>query len=261
MLIVGAVLIALALVPVGFFLYFRRRLQAMTGTDTYTVAELENLRASMGVNVGDGLFARAVEIKGQSNTPEPLTSPQSQTKCVIYRARVIRESERDEWDTDSRGNRRRRRVRSSDTVSQDEQFADLFVSDLTGEIPVLARGANIDYIKAAEEYQPATDGMSSVTFGGMRFGLSAMMGTDRVLGYRYIEEVIPVNQHLYVLGEAADVDGRLVIRKPVMENLPFIISHRSEEELQASARKRILFSQIAAVALVVVGVVVVVLAL
>jgi hypothetical protein len=110
------------------------------------------------------------------------------------------------------------------------------VKDDTGEIKVNPEGAEFVAEKVYSNFQPGDISGGSISIGSFRLSLSGLnLGSGRrTLGYNYEEIAIPVDSDLYILGEAADAGGLLQIRKPTEKGKKFMISTKSEEELQRS---------------------------
>ena len=78
------------------------------------------------------------------------------------------------------------------------------------------------------------------------------------MGYRLTEWALPLDQTIYVLGEAQETGQQLVIRKPSESDTPFIISTKSEEQLVATARKWVLLTKFGGLAGAVLAIVLIV---
>jgi hypothetical protein len=87
-----------------------------------------------------------------------------------------------------------------------------------------------------ERFDPA-ESAPLVSLGGIQLDL-APVGTRRTLGYKVVEHLLAVGDRLYVLGEARDRDGRVVIVKPRDPHAKFIISGRSRDELVRESADR-----------------------
>jgi len=82
------------------------------------------------------------------------------------------------------------------------------------------------------ERADATDNSAlSVKLGGFSLGIGQKTPGIKSIGYRYTEDAIRLNSDLYVLGDANDRDGKLVVSKPKDKKYPFIVSNKSEDEL------------------------------
>lgn len=71
-------------------------------------------------------------------------------------------------------------------------------------------------------------GEFSVSFGGATLNLG---GGERTLGYRYTESILPVDGPVYVLGVIQD-DGSIGAPQDGGSEQRFLISYRTEEELE-----------------------------
>lgn len=105
---------------------------------------------------------------------------------------------------------------------------EFFVEDGTGKVFVLPHGAEIDAQKIVDRFEPATDSYGpSISLGG---GLINIGRSDRTLGYRYTESILPVDSQVYVLGVVQE-GGDIGAPRSGSTGAQFIISHRTEEAL------------------------------
>lgn len=215
----------------------KRKLDLMTGTQTTTAAELKGLAESVAKDIGAGSFAETAEVKGTIRCDHPLTSELTNTPCVYYEMKVTREYEETYWDTDSKGNRTQRHRRGSETVSQNTRGCPFDVEDATGRIAVDPTGAAITAEKVYDRFEQGEPRGTALSIGRWTLNLASIaLGSGRrTLGYKYEEKLVPLGRPIYVLGEAADSGGQLVIRKPTKKGTAFIVSLKSEEELTKSA--------------------------
>ncbi|RPJ07523.1 MAG: E3 ubiquitin ligase, partial [Spirochaetaceae bacterium] len=185
-----------------------------------------------------GSFNQIAEIKGKSTCASPLVSELAKVSCAYYSMRVSREYEETYWDTDSNGHRVQKTRRGSDTVAQNTRFVPFYIEDATGKMRVNPDGATFVTEKAFSHFEPGEVHGPSLSFGGLTIALSnTLLGgaSTRTLGYRYEEDVIPLEKNLYVMGEASDSQGELAIQKPSDKKNRFLISVKSEEELIRSS--------------------------
>jgi hypothetical protein len=235
-------ILGVVLVLIGVGLYFgaasqRRKLGLMQATQTSNAADLKSLAQSVAKDIGAGSFAEVAEVKGTIRCDNPLVSELTNTPCIFYNTHVSREYEETYWDTDSKGNRVQRTRRGSDTVSQNTRTCAFDVEDATGRIPVDPTGASITGEKVYDRFEPGEPSNTNISIGRFRLNLSSLtLGAGRrTLGYKYEEWLVPLGRAIYVLGEASDSAGGLVIRKPTKKGTTFIVSTKSEEELTKSA--------------------------
>jgi hypothetical protein len=233
-----------------------RKLAAMRGTQTSGAADLQQLAASVGKEIGSGAFAEPAEVKGTVRCGQPLVSELAEVSCVYYSMKVTREYEETRWEKDSSGNSVQRTQRGSDTVAENTRSVGFEVEDATGRIGVEPHGASF----VAERVLSRFD-QGEAQAGGMRVGrwvmsLGGLGGGRRTIGYRYEEHAIPVDREIYVLGEASDEGGKLRMRKPGAKGTGgsrFIISLKSEEELSRSAARTATVLRVIAIAAAAVG--------
>lgn len=189
-----------------------------------------------------GLGAAMVEVKGDVRADAPLISDLARIPCVVFNCSVTEHWTTTETQRDSKGNTRRVTKHHSETRYSNSGQIDFRVDDGAGEVTVHPDGASIDLL----------DGMGNLD--GPRPESPAYHISPRHFGgrLRYSESVLPVGERVYVLaqvkedhslGQATDFDR------------PFIISHRSEAELCSSALWGKRIGAVAALVLLVAGLV------
>jgi hypothetical protein len=230
---------AIALVVVPVLLLIRaaqaRKLYQMQSVETSSVAQLEETRAQM-----QGGFIQRAEVKGQAECDSPLAAEFTDSPCVAYSIKLVREYEETRWETDSEGHREQRTSRGSETLSSNERRLPFTLRDSTGGIKVIPDGAELVMESSLSRYETSfPGGRFSVGSFAFDLGQAALGGGRRTLGYRYEERIIPVGRELYVLGEAFDSGSGLAVRRSSTKGERFIISTKSEEELTASAAKAV----------------------
>lgn len=222
-----------------------RKAYDVASTETSPSAELAALAAAVASEIGAGSFSRPVELKGRAVAVEPLRAEYSGTECVWYECVATRLWEEEYWEEHD-GRRERRSRSGSDVVSRIRREPPFRVEDATGGMLVDPRGATVEAEKSFSRHE-AGSGLGSIRVGSLSIdlgALGALAGGRRTTGYRFEETCIPSGRELYVLGEATDSGGTLVIRKP--EKGRFLVSTRSEEDILGSARKAALGFRIAA---------------
>ena len=245
----GWIIFGVIVIVIGVFLVYSAKsaakkalyMQALETTTVGTITEtVEQIRTSMEGEASE--YAEYVELKGSIQCEEgtQLIGQMSQREAVICVTKVIREYEEKRVSTDSEGRRRTSWHKGRDTVSNNRNEVPFFLEDSTGRIRINHKGSELGLIKAVEKFEPANDGGGSqISFGGLSFTVSAFGSGRRTLGYRYTEEIFPLGAKLYALGEAADTEHGLVLRKPTgEESKPYLLSLKSEEELQESNQSK-----------------------
>ncbi len=212
-LLVGAAL----WVAAGVVLFFRGKAKdkasVMAAVETSNAADVASLPPGS-----------AVEVKGTLRCEAPLESEMAGERCAYYASRVVREYIKEDRDDDNDVGSDRR----SETISHSERFAPFFVEDATGRVAVDAEGAEVDARGVMDRFERHEDG-ASVSVGGVAIRLG---GGERTIGFRHVENVLPMDAPVYVLGVVRE-DG--VIGGD--EAKRFVVSHRSEEALGAQIGK------------------------
>ena len=223
-------------VAAGVLVYFRRRQLRKTEL-------MGRIETTEAVDVDDMPPGTPVEVKGTLRCEEPLTSEMAGQKCAYYLSQVIREYLRpDHDDDDDVGSDRR-----SEVVASNERFAPFAVEDASGAVGVRGEGAEVDALKVVDRFERDAGGAGSVTLGGHTIHLG---WGERTIGYRYVESILPVDTPVYVLG-AVQQDGQ--IGAPADEGGRFLISYRSEEQLEKKYRRDALVLGLIAAGLFVFG--------
>jgi len=206
-------------------------------TDTSTVSEVKENYDSINGSMGSGNFTHFCELKGKAHSDQPLTAEQSNESVVYYKSEVIHKYERLENKKDSQGNMQKKWVKKTDTVSENEVWADGFgVKDATGFIAINPKKSKLDTMQLHSKFEKGEPNQSglNIKLGGVSIGLGGGGNSNhRTIGYEYKEIGIKLGQDLYVLGDANDRDGSLIMSKPKDKKYPFIVSTKSEDELQA----------------------------
>lgn len=210
-----------ALVAGGVLLYCRGKqldkMKSMSQVETSGCAEVPGLSAGT-----------PVEVKGTLRCEQPLRSEMAQKECAYYISRVVREYEEPDRDDDRAGSDRR-----SETLASNEQFAPFVVEDETGTVGVRPEEAEIDALQVMNRFERDTGG-AGITLGGLTVNLG---NRERTIGYRYEESILPVEEPVYVLGVVRE-DGEIGAPRPAEEEEQrFIISYRSEEQLEKKYRR------------------------
>jgi E3 Ubiquitin ligase len=227
--------IVLLVVTAGLLVWERlasRRLAAMARTGTVRCADLASMR-----DAAPGAFSLACEVSGAAEPGERglLTSELSKTGCVWFAYTISRRFEKV-----SHSEGRSTRSVDSRTVAKGASSTPFRVRDDSGAVLVDPEGAEFDrserVVNQFERYPPG--GELTSRFSGIDFtagpGDLSGMGFGRTLGYAFEEWVLRPGQRVYVLGEASDRGGQLLVGKP--SKGPYLVSTRSEQELARSAR-------------------------
>ena len=235
-----------------------RRLRQMRETDTLTCGAIADLHRAAVQEGGPGSFAHSCEIVGVAAPGEggPLRAPESGEEAVWHRVTVTEHYW--DWQRDSDGDRRR--VRRRRELTDQRSDASFTVDDGTGRMLVAPEGAAIDHApktfdRFVEDRQEAEAGAGALA----QIAGAISRWTDDTIGFQREEWSIRPGARLYVIGEVSDRGGRLELAKGGEGR--FVVSTRSEAQLQTSAKRWSGGLAIAAGVLALAGVVLVVLGL
>ena len=219
--IIGLIILAVA----GVVLWFARRTQ-------YKVNLLGMASPTSASEVANAFPGEMVSLSGTARGEQELLSEHGRTPCIYYQASIIREYERTRRTGGStRGGSRQTRSRGSETLHSYERSVPFYVEDASGRVRVEPHGAEFDARETMNRFEPAYESGGSITFGGVNINLGTGYAGDRTLGYRYQEHVIPVDQHVFVLGVVNESTG--IARPPSNRpNAGFLISYRDEDTLR-----------------------------
>jgi len=253
LIIVGVILIGIAVA-----LWFNRKRQLNRSLnikyyDTAKVVDVVDIYKQLREGLGGNYRGNVVELSGSARSDSPLQAEHTGQAAVYYRARVIHEYETLEIvrEQDEEGNYYEREVvvNHQETVSDNERVTSFFLDDGSGEqIRITLDGATKHTVTTLDEYQPEPPS---------HYNAYGINGTTT--GYRYIEEIIPLNAKLYVLGQAVEDSGELTVAKPSKDkDVEYIVSTKSEEELIKGAENSAKMSLYGTIALGIIGVVLII---
>jgi hypothetical protein len=211
-----------AWVGAGVLLYSRRK----TLKKTELMRSIETSAARKVSSMAPGTL---VEAKGTLRCESTLESEMAGKTCAYYVSQVIREYEETDRDADGDLKTRRR----SEVVASNERFAPFVVEDETGAVGVRGEGAEVDALEVTNRFERDAGGAGTVTLGGLTVNLG---GGPRTIGYRYVECILPVDSPVYVLGSVRE-DGEIGAPTDESEEGRFLISYRSEEQLEKKYRR------------------------
>jgi hypothetical protein len=241
-LIIGGIILAV----VGVMLWITMGKKAgqsaqLAFVETSTVGEVNENYQGIFESMGTGSFTHFCELKGEAHSESPLTAELSSEQVVYYKSEVVHKYERLENKKDAQGNMQRNWVKKEETVSENEKWAPGFgIKDSTGFVAINPSNSKMDTIQLQSKFEkgePQQQSGLNIKLGGLSIGIGG--GTNnhnsshKTIGYEYTEVGIKLGQKLYVLGDANDRDGALIVSKPTDKKHPFIVSIKSEGELQA----------------------------
>ncbi len=228
------IILALGLIALAVFLFIRhqkqyRLIKDMRSLGLSTVQEVLQTWEEMQLSIGPRSYRHFIELRGNPNTDSPIIGEFSKRPCVYCHSEIRREYEELVTNRDSQGRMRQHWERREEVISDNTNRLNFSLSDNTGAVDISVQGAHFFPIKVLDRFEQG-DSQHKIPVSGISIG---NRGT-RTLGFRYLEEIIPINQPIYVLGEANDRDGTLQVSLPENQDSEakrFIISAKSEEAL------------------------------
>lgn len=223
-LIAGTVLLVAGLIVLPL-------LAARSARRARTFAEVPRYDCAQVAGHGEDAPGMRVAVSGRTVAAPggPLTAPASGKECAWYRLTVSERHRRVERDKD--GNRT---TREEERVVSDERSHDpIALADATGTVLVEPADAQMD--RTVETHnrleRPSSGGGSTISFGGITVDIG---GGDSLIGIRTKEQIVPLDDELYVLGGAYARDGAGAIAKP--NDGLFVVSTRTADDLARGAR-------------------------
>jgi hypothetical protein len=228
--IIGAILIVL-----GVFcsFYIPRRIKdrniEIRFAQTTSIGELTSILTE---NAKAGLegYRHYVELKGLAEKDTSQRAPFSEDEVAYYDADLYQIFEETETFTDNTGSHQRIKKNES-LITRQKSIAPIALKDGQTDdkvyIDISQSGLQLDTLKTMDKFEPANNIQKYSFFGSYSYG---PMGI-RTLGFRMVENTIPIGRALYVLGEAILDNGRVSIRKPLDNKKPFIVSVKNESDI------------------------------
>jgi hypothetical protein len=172
-------------------------------------------------------LGRLAEVKGTLRCPKPIKSALAGQPCAYARTWVERTYQQQERDSDGSV----RTVERTVTLASYVRVAPFFVEDASGRARVIPDGADIGGQTAYDRFEerPAKARMK---LGGHAVDLNHGLDT---LGYRFREEILPLDGPVYVLG-VVTASGEIAAPTPGTRDAAFIISRRSEADLSSASQ-------------------------
>ncbi|WP_460524578.1 E3 ubiquitin ligase family protein [Flindersiella endophytica] len=232
MLIAGVILLVVGAV-IGFFAWrSKEKERKMITTETLTSQALGELAAAAAAAAGPGAFRHTCEVTGtvQPGPGGALKSELSSTECVWHKHVVSRKYWETRRERDSDGDYHTRRVESWERVAERKSDQPFTLVDEQGSVGVHVGGKEPDGVEqVVDRFEPSNEQHGTqLSFGG--FSLNLGGGREGTIGYKYEEWVLRPGRRLYVLGEASDASGAIVVTNPS------IISTKDEQQLIQEAR-------------------------
>lgn len=237
----GAIIIGIVVAGLGVYcIFFGRKKTAaelleIQFQETKTVAEAREIVESMA-DV-DPNYREMVELKGFSACENPPTTPYSRKQVAFYVAETYKVSEETYRQRDSEGNERMRTVKHEDKLSEEESGENLILKDSNGDSVIIETNGvsdKLDLQKTLDRFQNADQYRNDFYMNPHRRFREYNVGGGagyRLLGYKQVEKIFPLNAAMYALGEVYMNCGQLYLGPPRDSSKPFIVTTKSEEEL------------------------------
>ncbi len=239
MAVLGGILLTVGIILSFVWRSQRQRLASIRSATPATVAELQELAAAVAQEIGPGSWREYVKVYGTIKSDAPLRSQLTETACVHYRTRIVREYEVKVSRRDEQGKSVHKIERRSETVASHAQSAPFLLADATGEIAVDLTGADLETTTVLSEFKPASDG-AVPSYGGFSFDGGG--NTQGTIGYRYEEAIVPIGRQALIFGMATDGASTLTLRKPTDSSQKYLLSLKVEEQLAQGAVRSVRFS-------------------
>ena len=184
----------------------------------------------MAEGFGSGSLRFPAAVAGTARSSEPLVSELAETPSVYYAMTVHREYEEDRPRESSREGKDHGPRRASEQMARNVRSVPFLVEDATGSIRVDPSGARFIAENALSRFEATAGGEPRLRVGSYEL-VPRHAGGSRTLGYRFHEEVVPVDREVFVLGEVSDPDGELRIGAPEGQG-ELLVSTKSKTQLQ-----------------------------
>jgi hypothetical protein len=184
-----------------------------------TAALMQRAGISSAASVAGMQPGRVVGVTGTLRCPKPLTSEMARVPCAWARAWIERIYERDERDANGEW----RTEEARETLGSHVRLRPFFVEDASGRVRVSPDGADVTARTSMDRFEehPARgrarlgDATIEVNHGG------------RTIGYRFREEILPLDTPVYVLGVVTE-KGEIARPDKDASDAAFIISYQTE---------------------------------
>lgn len=241
----------------GLILYLRKKFLnsafEMKAAQTSTIAELKGIYDDMDAAGAGNTYRHFVELNGTIVADPPARTPYSETNVAFYTAKLVQVYEETSTYQDSNGRTQTRNIKKErDITNETSSSAVKLMDTATGEsvyLDMTASGIKLDLYDSFDRFESKNNLNNYSYFHSFNFG---RYGSE-TLGYRMIEETMPQNQQVYVIGEAYRRGNDIYIGRPTDTKKPFIVSYKSEEELTKAHTTNALIALVAGIGCIIAG--------
>lgn len=221
---------------------------------TSTIADAQELIKDMTDSDPD--YHHYVELKGMLNCEEEIVAPFTERPAAYYESKSYLVSEETKMDRDANGNMRSRIVKTESQISNEKSSAAVYVKDQSCDTPVYidveSFGGDVDLQKGCDRFERKdSDWMRRNQSYYSRWNRSC---NAQVIGYHLKENLLNINQPIYVLGEMYLNGGKYYIGKSVVGKKASKLSYKSEDQLVNDTKNQKLMSAAIGGAAVLVGI-------
>ncbi|MCX5944456.1 MAG: GIDE domain-containing protein [Cyanobacteria bacterium] len=224
----------------------RGRLSKIQAIRSVTIDELQELQQGVASEIGAGSYVEAVKLQADLICDQTLIAPFSEEICIAYRNKIVEIYEERVTTTNSEGKSTTSWQRNERSLSSEERRCPFALQQGNQLIPVDPEGAEVDFVEILNRMEPPGQlnlnannaGLEGAAAVALQLG-SALMATNvnsrqgqsyRLIGYRRVESIFPASGSVFVVAEASDSGGSLVLSQPKQGGL-FLIRREGEERL------------------------------
>ena len=220
---------------------------------TIPIGELREILTS---NTEAGLegYRHYSELKGKAGSDDPQKTPYSNKEVAYYNASLYQVYEETETYRDEKGVTRRRVKKSQSLISNQKSSNLITLKDPASVdkvyIDAAQSGLKLDTLNTFSKFEPSANKRKYGFLDNLKY---SAMGS-KTLGFKMIENTIPLGQSLYLLGEALLEGKKINIMRPGDSNKPFILSVKSEDDIVRSNNRSANIALVFAVLLALAGI-------
>jgi len=199
---------------------------------------ITELKGILTDNAAAGLdnYRHFVELKGSAGAQPPLKAPYSSRDVAYFSADIYQVYEELETSSDSKDVKKTQLVKRESHITNQKSSSLVTINDAkSGEkvyFDITQSNLQLDTVKTLDKFEPVEKMKQYSFFNGISY---SPMGA-RTMGFRMVENTIPVGQALYAMGDAWLEDAKIYMGKPIDSKKPFILSVRNESDIVSSSK-------------------------
>jgi hypothetical protein len=200
---------------------------------TTQIAELKGILSDNAAAGLDG-YRHFVELKGSAGSEPVQKAPFSAKDVAYFNADLYQVYEEIETTKDDKGVASQHLVKQESHLTNQKSSGMVTIQDAqSGEkvyFDIAQSGLQLDTLKTLDKFEPAESMRQYSFFSGLKY---SPLGA-KTLGFRMVENTIPLGQALYAMGDAWLEDAKIYMGKPIDKKKPFILSVRNETDIVSS---------------------------